>query len=388
MKILYDPQIFSTQKYGGISNYFVQIISGVMQYGNDVCLPLWFTENEYIHENIILKNELINKNYLKKPNGKPLFNTFRGKRAITRALAKIGLTNYNEKYCINYLKKGDFDLLHPTYYNPYFYQYLEGKPFVLTIYDMTHELYPDNFVSSKTSINKKYLAQKASKIIAISESTKRDAVKILGIEPDKIKVIHLASSFNVSARKTDISLPEKYILFTGQRGGFKNFNRFICACAPVIKNTDISVVCTYVKFTDEELGLFDKLQIKERMIHYPANNEILQILYSNALFFIFPSLNEGFGLPVLEAFSCGCPVVLSDRSSFPEVAGTAGIYFDPTNEDSIRAVINQVLQDKELRRNMVQAGYEQQKLFTWEKTIQDTVKLYNTVINNNVANVE
>jgi len=311
-----------------------------------------------------------------------------GKDSIYRALTLLGMSKHpllmNRKYSMQKIKEGDFDIFHPTYYDAYFYNQLTSKPFVLTIYDMIHEKFsgiyfkPDHPVI----INKKYLATKASKIIAISENTKNDIIKIYNIDEKNIHVVHLANSLKYDSINSN-ELREKYILFIGERQAYKNFKFFVKSIAPLLfEQRDLKLLCCgSVNFNTEEKQLISELKLEGRVLHKVINNDTsLAFLYHNALAFIFPSLYEGFGIPILEAFSCGCPVVISNTGSFTEIGGDAAQYFDPRSESSILQVISEVLNDDCKRSNMKQRGFKQLEKFSWEKTAQLTKEIYKEVL--------
>jgi glycosyltransferase involved in cell wall biosynthesis len=367
MKVLYDHQIFSTQIYGGVSRYFFELMKNFENdNGIEYDLSLRYSYNHYLNKYNDLKYKPFFKNF-----------TFRGKYRLINILNK----NISKKLLI----KRDYDIFHPTYYDPYFLNILNNKPFVLTIYDMIHEIYPEMFSSKdETSKRKKLLAQKAKKIIAISENTKKDIIRFFSIDEKKIEVIYLANSINPSESIDDINidLPKKYILFVGSRSIYKNFNLFIEAISPLlIEDTELNVVCVGGgNFKEMEKEKFKKLNIISKIFQYAANDYILAYLYQKAIAFIFPSLYEGFGIPILEAFSCGCPVIASNASSLPEVAGDAAIYFDPTNKLSISSSIQKVVYDNNLRNQLIYKGYQRVKAFTWEKTAHQTKKIYEGIL--------
>jgi len=363
MKVLYDHQIFSTQNYGGVSRYFFELMNYLNKYKEvDFELALSYSNNYY------LKNA-----------------PFSNHKTFSEKKKRWGLLDLlNKRNSKGALKKKDFDVFHPTYYDLYFLKYLSKKPFILTIYDMIHELYPQLF-SDDTSKWKRLLAQKAAKIISISENTKRDIMKFYNIDESKIKVIYLGSSLkkNDNLIDPDIKLPENFILFIGSRIRYKNFDLFIRAITPLLKSSeDLYVVCVGSgRFSEVESYLFNKLNIEGRVLQYLINDDTLPYLYQKALAFVFPSLYEGFGIPVLEAFSCGCPVVLSNASSFPEVAGEAGIYFDPNDESSIREAVSKVVYGGEkVRKDLQFKGLEQLKKFSWEKTAKETIAVYKKLL--------
>ena len=180
--------------------------------------------------------------------------------------------------------------------------------------------------------------------------------------------------------KAPLSTDRSYLLFTGTRGTYKNFQRFVKAIASLLETYDLNLLCTGHDFNDEELKLFETLHISERVTHYFARNEAeLQELYQKALLFIFPSVYEGFGFPILEAFASSCPVILSNTSCFPEIAGDAGIYFDPYQEDAIYEAVKHALDHSSLREEQIQKGKERLKDFTVDRMVGKTAEVYRSV---------
>ncbi|NLF43953.1 MAG: glycosyltransferase family 4 protein, partial [Bacteroidales bacterium] len=298
MKILFDPQIF-LHKFGGISRYFVELISELFHTGIDVALPLWKTTNVYFNENHNLSDELIKKGYYNIPKSRFYDRIdFKGKGRLDRFFRQVGVFNSNEKKFIDYSLNNNYDIVHPTHYDSYFLKYIGTKPFVLTIYDMIHEKFPEYFKCGDVANKKEFLARRASAIIAISDSTKADIIKFLKISEEKIHVVHLASSMmRFEGNKGDLNIPGEYILYTGQRWIYKNFEKFIKACAPILISKDLYLVCTAAKFTKVELRLFEELHISRNVIHMNCSDSLLAALYTNAKLFVFPSLYEGFGIP-------------------------------------------------------------------------------------------
>jgi len=367
MKILYDHQIFTSQIYGGISRIFFELIKYFNNDNEIECeLSLNYSNNYYLKKLDNLSYKAFLENY-----------SFRGKHRLLSIL--------NKKASIKYISKGDYDIFHPTYYDPYFLDYIGRKPFVLTIYDMIHEIYSDMFpLKDKTSKRKKLLAQKATKIIAISENTKRDTIKYLGIDEGKIEVIHLGNSFKINKddKTINIKIPEKYILFVGSREGYKNFETFIVAVSPLLnEDNELNIVCAGGgDFSKIEIDKFKNLNIRDKLFYYSGSDSILAYLYQKATAFIFPSLYEGFGIPILESFACRCPLICGKTSSLPEVAGDAAIYFDPIDKLSMLNSIQKVIYNDELKKQLINKGVERVKEFTWKKTADKTKKIYEGVI--------
>ncbi|VVB53208.1 D-inositol-3-phosphate glycosyltransferase [uncultured archaeon] len=367
MKILYDHQIFASQIYGGVSRYFFELMKNFNKTRDiEFELSLRYSNNHYIenaefskHKSFFLPEKFIGQNK---------FCSFLNQNPSKKSLLKQ-----------------DFDIFHPTYYDPYFLEHLGKKPFVLTIHDMIHELYPEMFSrKDNTSERKKLLLQKADKIIAISESTKRDILRFNNIEENKIKVIYHGNPLEKKngSIALNMKLPDNFILYVGNRGGYKNFDFFLSSIIPLLKNDEsLYVVCAGGgKFRGSENHRIKELNIKNKVLHYSIDNKILSCLYQKARVFVFPSLYEGFGIPVLESFSCGCPIALSNTSSLPEVAGNAALYFNPIDEFSIRETISKVIYNEEIRKELQSKGFEQLEKFSWEKTAKETAALYRELI--------
>lgn len=366
MNILYDHQVFSYQSYGGISRYFCEILKQFQKKKSpDFNLAVLFSNNHH------LKNlsGIQYRSFLKSLD-------FRGKSLLMMYLNKL--------YSRRIIDQQKFDVFHPTYYEPYFLEHLRGKPFVITIHDMIHELFPEYFnPKDRIPEKKRLLAEKASHIIAVSENTKKDILRLLNIKENKITVIHHGFSFAqlAGACPPQIKIPSRYIFFVGSRHAYKNFEFFITAIAPLLQeDRTLHVICVGNHWSLSEIQLFESLNIKEQLLDLNLPDKNIWWLYQNALAFVFPSLYEGFGIPVLEAMGCGCPTILSQCSSLPEVGGTAAVYFDPKSEISLKNAVQSVIYNETTRKELKAAGLERVKEFTWKKTSQRTQSLYQSIL--------
>lgn len=361
MKILYDYQTFTEQNYGGISRYFAEILNLLKKDENI----------EFKISSLCSNNYYLNKYGLNRSKFLPSLD-FKGKRRIMKII--------NQTYARHLLKKNDFDLFHPTYYNTYFLKLLKDKPYVLTVHDLIYEIYDNGYISNKVirSFIRESISN-ATHIISISENTKKNIIEYYGIDSDKITTIYHGNSLFVNeSNKCCSKTPKDYFLFVGTRTGYKNFSNLVISIAEILKKNNISLVCAGGNIPhQEEKRLLREFKIENSVIFYPLlKDEELAHLYKNALAFIFPSQYEGFGIPVLEAFACGCPVLLSNSSSFPEVAGNAALYFDPYSHDSMLNSVKKIIQSKTLRENLIQKGSERIKLFTWESAYLKTIEVY------------
>ncbi len=387
MKILYDHQIFSIQKYGGISLYFSELMNQCSLNPNfDFDLALCYSNNQNVRKKTLLNKYWSNKNIFC-----PFLNQFPFIEEHMPGSILYRIFN-NQKESERLLKKQDFHVFHPTYYNPYFLKFLQKKPFVISVYDMIHELFPMYFsTSDPTKKWKKELINKSDFIIAISKNTKDDIIKLFDIDPGKIFVVHLGNPFESFVRGQE---PEKsqntpafgksYLLYVGNRQGYKNFHFVIKSIAGFLRKNDIYLYCAGGgPFTNKERKMLENFGIQNNVRYMRVNDMILKKLYENALAFVFPSLYEGFGLPVLEAFSCGCPVILSNTGSLPEIGDDAAIYINPTDSDTILDGIESLLSDEKRRNDLISRGYRRVDFFSWKKTAIQTWDIY-SLINDSV----
>ena len=383
MKVLYDHQIFEHQRIGGVSRYFAEIIRHLPA-DVEADVSIQYTFNEYLRDmNIpfVWRDQLISYySFLPKIN-------FKGKKRLYSFLQERFPEKYPDFYKVNQsrtiekLEKGDFDIFHPTFFDDYYLDHLNGKPYVLTVHDMIIELYPE-FINSPGFIKrKKKLVDNAAHIIAVSENTKRDIVNVFGTSADKVSVTYHASSLVDGGGKLE-NLPNKYLLYVGDRRlGYKNFKFFIAAIQPILlENKELCIVCTGDRFTTEENNYFEALGIQDQLKIIFVDDTQMFGLYKSAEMFIYPSYYEGFGIPILEAFQAQCPVVLSNGSCFPEVAGDAGMYFDSKSPEQLRFSVLSLLNNKELRQEIINKGTQRLQNFSWEKSALQTAEIYKEIL--------
>lgn len=367
MKILFDHQCFTIQNYGGISRYFTGLIEEFSIDGDiNTSLALTYSNNFYLR----------NKKYF---NGKSFLanHNFKGQKSVLHLI--------NKTNSIFQIKNNSFDLLHPTYYNPYFVQTIDKRPFVITVFDMIHEIFPDSIHwFDKTASQKKYLLPRATKIITISKNTKKDLVERLNVPPEKVEIIYLATHITkeIALTKDKLRLPERYILYVGGRNYYKNFKNVLLAFKSITKTDDtLFLVCAGGgTFNQVEKEIFKNYGLTNQILYNNADDTSLATLYSNALLFVFPSLYEGFGIPVLEAMNCDCPMALSNTSSLPEIGADAAIYFNPYDSIDIQNQIGKVIYDAALRNKLIESGKVRRKNFSWMKTAAETKSLYENSI--------
>ena len=368
MTIQYDHQIFCEQQFGGISRYFYELIKGASQIeGIKTILDVKYSDNVFLQK-------------LQPDNSWLTHAKFKGKRDLVRFI-----NYYNTKLAT---RKNKFDIFHPTYFNSSCIQNSHGKPMVITVLDLIDEKYHvKNPEFSSLIKHRKKTIGAAQYIIAISENTKKDIIDYFGIAPEKVKVTYLGNSLEpaeiASFEKTTTN-HSPYLLYIGSRKGLhKNFENFMLAMGEVLKSEkEISLVFGGGgAFTPEEKKLFDKLSIHQRVFQVPIMNDSVLIgLYKNASLFIYPSLYEGFGLPILEAFSCGTACVISKGSSIEEVGLNAAAYFDPTSPEEMAKEILHLYKNQKLQSELIAAGLLRSKDFNWQNTVKETLATYQLLI--------
>lgn len=373
MKILFDHQVFTRQRFGGVSRYFASLANQLPQIGVQTKIGVLLSHNVYLKKT----DGPVNVHTQKYVNIKKPILTFLKKSMLIRNFYDLYKQKRNKRYSIRLLQEGNYDLFHPTGIDPYFLDYLNGKPYVVTIHDMIHELFPQHFLSTNDVTEKKrLLVKKATRVIAISENTKKDVLKFLDVPPEKIDVIYHGSGLNFQ-KQQPVKIPGPYVLFVGGRDKYKNFDFLVTSIASLLKKQNIYLFCAGGDpFSDTEKRTFEEYGLTSLILHAKVSDPELAYLYSHAEVFIFPSLYEGFGIPILEAFDGKCPVLLSDIACFREIAENAALYFDTTNKNSLRSALESILYNQELRKNLIRMGTNRLTMFSEKKCAIQTLSTY------------
>jgi glycosyltransferase involved in cell wall biosynthesis len=284
------------------------------------------------------------------------------------------------------------DLFHAT---DHLLPRFSGVKSVFTLHDLVFCFYPE----THKLLNRWFLTlmmprflKAADAVIAVSEHTKKDAIHMYGVHENKIKVIHEGVNAGFRRRPADAvaavrhrySLPDRFILSVGTIEPRKNFTSLVEAYH-ALKNlgTDCRLVIVGKRGWLYE-GFFRRLRelgLEDEVI-FPGfvPDDDLPPLYSAADLFVFPSLYEGFGLPVLEAMACGTPVVTSNASSLPEVVGDAALLVDPNDVQALIRAMSAVLDDKDLRGELRAKGPRQAAKFSWENAAHETLAVYTSLL--------
>ena len=305
----------------------------------------------------------------------------------------------------------DADLVHYPYFDPFFLTLPLLKPAktVVTIHDLIPLVFPEWFPSGirgriKWEIQKLSL-RGVKAIITDSKCSKKDIIHFTGFPKDKIHVIYpapgpeyrrLNNTLLMHRIRVKYNLPEKFILYVGDVNYSKNilglikaFRFYTSEVSPRVKRggpstSEVKLVLVGKAFLDESLRethqllqLIKSLGLNEKVLRLGwVPKEDLPAIYNLAAVYCQPSFYEGFGLPVLEAMSCGCPVVAAKGGSLPEIAGEAAFYVDVDNTDNIAEGIQEVFSSEETQKKLSQKGLAQAKKFSWEKTAEETIGVY------------
>lgn len=272
------------------------------------------------------------------------------------------------------------EIWHSTYYtSPKKWQ---GKQ-VATLHDTVHELYPDLYDSPSDDhlrLQKQQSIEAADKVICVSETTSEEACDYYRVEKERLCVIYNACS-DVFQRMDRDLLPEvePYILYVGSRSPIKNFDRLLRAYASWPSRSDVSLVVAGKGWTRRERERLKRLKIQTRVrLEAEVDDETLCRLYNQAALYVYTSLYEGFGIPLLEAIACGCPVAASRIPSTLEVAGDYPFYFDSyETDDMLSSFENALRAGRDTQR--IAAGIARAKDFSWDKTAQKTLEVYHSL---------
>ncbi|MBC2717621.1 MAG: glycosyltransferase family 4 protein [Desulfobacteraceae bacterium] len=357
MKIILDPEVFHLGNCG-LTRYYSALYKGLLDKGVNIDCPVYLSGNDYFP----FKQPPF-FNYLP-PKVKKLYVKFLKQKSKNTYFKKIASGQYD----VIFVTSQDFEID--------FLKYKNNTPYIMTAHDtMTWGAQiPYSYIDTRNQAMNKmaYLANYADRIISVSNYTKNDLTNFYSIDEEKIKVIHLANFLEGPADES-IVLPEKYILFVGERTGRKNFNFFFQSIVDLLKKVeDLSLVVTGQLYEWEE-DYFKRMGCGGKVIGRDANDAQLVTLYKKAICFVYPTFYEGFGLPVLEAMANDCPVIVSANSSLPEVGGDAVFYIDPSSKQSIGDAVRKVVDNDDDRKELIKKAKKRVEMFSVDNMLNKTV---------------
>jgi glycosyltransferase involved in cell wall biosynthesis len=294
------------------------------------------------------------------------------------------------------MRRDDVDLhFSPSYFLPL----IKVCPSVVVVYDITFKVHPEWFAKDRRFIFDDVFwreVKRAERIITVSEHSRGDIEKTLGVAPGKITVIPAAADDLFHPVQEEERLEElrhrlglsKGFLFTaGSIHTRRNLERLIEAAAEASRllgsELQLLILGTTAPFSPpvDIWGTARRCGMEKRIIHleYVSEEELL-LLYNACGMFVCPSLYEGFGLPVIEAMSCGTPVACSNTTSLPEVGGEAVLYFDPLSVEEMAGAVARISRDEKLREELSEAGMSRAASFSWRRAAEETHRVFQEVL--------
>jgi glycosyltransferase involved in cell wall biosynthesis len=364
MRILYDHQVFSLQNAGGASRYFYELMR-CFTVTPEVRTDLWLG----VSDTVLPFDQL--------PRSRARIVSWNGllERGRGRYLANELLGNALAPFA------GRFDIYHPTLYRRM--PLVRARRTVATHHDCAHERFPELFHNVKHIVRaKRRLYARADAIICVSEASRKDLLQFYSVDAAKTRVIHhglhrLPGSATALAELRS-QVRESYLLFVGSRAAYKNFNSLLRAFrATGLHESLLLLSLGGGPLTAQEKTLAGELEIASRLIVIPQlGDALLAEAYAAATLFVYPSLCEGFGFPPLEAMAAGCPALVSNTSSLPEICQDAPFYFDPRAPGSLEAALLTATQDEPARRQAQDRGWRVAAQYSWQKCGEQTMALY------------
>lgn len=325
-------------------------------------------------------------------------------KRLIKAFQKIGTGNYQID-SFNFRKASkirlsSYSLFHYPYFDPFFLTLplKKVKPTIVTVHDLIPLKFPRHFPRGIRGEIKwqmqKFSLKSSAGIITDSKSSKKDISEVIGFNKEKIYVVYLAPDEEFKVLKKEklhqvvkkYNLPQNYILYVGDLNWNKNLSGLIKAFSKLREN-DYYLVIIGKAFLNKNLAeritfvkLIKKLNLYERVkfLGFISTQELAAV-YNLAKVYCQPSFYEGFGLPVLEAMACGCPVVSSNVSSLPEIVGEAALLIKPEVEEIIQG-LEKIIGNESLRNKLKEKGLHQASKFSWQKTARQTLEIYSSVI--------
>ncbi len=288
------------------------------------------------------------------------------------------------------IRHGSFDVYHETAFTP---SAIKNVPQVITIHDLSLQKFRETHPKERVWFSDFFLKRRlgyTNHVITISDFIRSEICDELHLPGEKVTAIPMAPDpffFPREGQKARgmveaLGLPQDYILFVGTREPRKNLSLLMKAAAACENDIPIVLVGWEGWGGDPWLEMVKDQGIRNRIFTTGyVDEESLACFYSNALALVFPSLYEGFGLPLVEAMACGCPVICSDAASLPEVAGNAALLIDPYESEDLTVAIDKVINDSALRMDLIQKGFKRAAQFSWERTAKQTLEVFRSVAN-------
>jgi len=356
MKITFDYSAFLFQRYGGVSRYFVNLAKYLDKtHQCKIIAPI--SVNNYIHE---IDNCVFNLIKIKK---------------IPKFSRKL-LTNLSFFLSMLYMKCWKPDIIHKTYFNDHSYKVKNAKT-ILNVWDLSHEIYPELYNKKKDWRPKANSLKLADHVICSSLKTRTDLHKYYNYDLSKTSVIY--QGVDATLKNEIVYNKKKHLLYVGSRLGYKNFENLLRALS---LNKQILEEFRLLCFGEETKTNYEQELIKElnlnskNIIFVGGEDALLKDYYLNSTALIYPSKNEGFGFPPLEAMAHGCPVITSNNAAILEATNLEKYSFDPESPQDMIKKIENVIYSSSNKKFLMHYGLEKSREFTWDKTCAKLLKAY------------
>lgn len=346
MNIVFDNIVYSWQRFGGISVVWTNLLTRIVNRGDDITI----LEDDRVMNNISRSSITLPKEMIR--------NVSSSFFAIRRYINPRVQLEKPFVFHSSYFRTSD----NPNAIN------------VTTVHDFTYELFVKNPIKRWIHTSKKNASiRKSDAVVCISENTKRDLLRFVpDVDPQKVHVIY--NGVDTVFRQLENVKKKDFALFVGRRDAYKNFTSIIKPLA----DCGVPLVIVGSPLSNDEMALLEETKISYEYLGV-VDNEKLNLLYNEALCLLFPSLYEGFGLPVVEAQMAGCPVIAFDASSIPEVISSEECLLRDFSYEEIAAKI-QLVSDEHSRKALVEKGLANAKNFTWDRVADQYYKLYQSLL--------
>jgi glycosyltransferase involved in cell wall biosynthesis len=371
MRVFFDDQIFVEQNEGGISRYFTELVKELGREGVPVRLFAGITRNRYVEP-------------LRRASGISAgFCRRRDQLRINKAMARLSRVWRRWDFARQRRRSSSL-VYHATNYDVDRWIARRASATVLTIFDMIGELFGDEQNRARSLERKRRALGLADAALCISEQTKFDTQRLLPECAVPLTVTPLASSLSAAPIEAaaDARKLAPYLLLVGNRHGYKNGLAGLRAFGRLSLHwPGLRVVCFGGEpFDAEEKRILEESGAADRAIRLQGGDDLLAACYAEAVALLYPSLYEGFGLPVLEAMQLGCPVITTRRASLPEVGGAAVIYIEPDDLAGMSEAAEKLMREENLRHKWTEAGRLQAARFSWGATARLTKAVYGEIL--------
>ena len=366
MRVLIDGRIYGMQPYGGINRYFTEVLSRMGNVDDGVEILLHLPKEA--------QGELPHGNHIRivAPRQGSGFV-----RPFVRRTRGVRLRAFKPR------------IFHSTYYQE---PYWSGMKSVVSVHDFVQERYRHLMTASSVAFTtmKRRVIETADAVLAVSHATRRDILTYTSADPGRISVVHhgvsepfasgAPSKEEVDLFRQDHGINSPYWLFVGRRRLYKNFDTFFQAwlrlSAECDDVTSLVAVGPEARLSDNQVAALVRNRLEERVVVLQSSDDnLLRAAYGGAQAFVYPSLCEGFGIPLLEAMACGVPVLASDIPPFREVCDDAAAYFDP-HDAGVLAELMATMLDQETQQELAARGKERVRAFSWQEATQQIANVY------------